>query len=98
MPRASTGSASPCAAAAGTRISPADPTPAPHTRGAFRCARAAEGKRHETVAEVALAWILLARIILAAVALARCDRRALAARAASVARRCDRGCGDPHLR
>src|SRR5215831_13464903 len=43
MPRASTGSASPCAAAAGTRISPADPTSAPHTRGASRCARAAEG-------------------------------------------------------
>src|SRR5215472_15243031 len=93
MRRVSTGSASPCAATAGRPTSPAAPTPAPPTRGAFRCIRAAVEGRHEALIQFALA-----RLAVAALAVTGSDSRALAPRAAHAADRRARARGDPDLR
>src|SRR5215469_5072139 len=87
-PRASTGSASPCVATAGRPTSPAAPTPAPPTRGGSRCTRAAVEGRHEALVQFALA----------ALAVTRSDRGALAPRATHAAGRRARARGDPDLR
>src|SRR5215469_16042823 len=95
MPRASTGSASPCAATAGRPTSPAAPTPAPPTRDASRCTRVAVEGSDEALVEIVLTRLALARLALAALAVARSSRRTLAARAPHADVR--RGCagGDP---
>src|SRR6516164_8160866 len=93
MRAVSTGSASPCAAAAGRPTSPAALTPAPPTRGASRCTRVVAEGRDE-----ALARFALARLALAALAVAGSPRRALAPRATHAAHRRGRAGGDTDLR
>src|SRR5215831_10496567 len=98
MRRVSTGSASPCAATAGRPTSPAAPTPAPPTKGGSRCTPAAVEGRHEALVQFALAWLALPRLTLAALAVTRSDRGALAPRATHAADRRAGARGDPDLR